>query len=342
MATLGVDSVLVVRSDRLGDWVLTLPLLERLKAAASGLRLGAMGTAAVAPLLERCPAVDAVVVSKRGLGGFRETTAEVRRGGFDAAVVVHPDMVDTLVVWWAGVKLRVGNGYRGYSFLYNRRVYFHRSPSTRHEIEYNLEYLKALGLPVPAEAIAPRLDVTEADRAKARELLAARGVADEGYVVIHPGSGGSSLNWSPRRYRVLAAELSKALGAAVVVTGSAAEAELASYVAGEGAGRVSVAGETDLGTLLGVLAGARLFVSSNTGPMHLAAAVGTPTLSLFSPLRSGAPARWGPRGERAAVITPAGLVCETCRGEQCENFNCMEAITVEEVLAGARRVAART
>jgi heptosyltransferase-3 len=342
MTTLGLNSILIVRSDRLGDWVLTLPLIDRIKEAAPEVRLGAMATAAAAPLLDLYPAVEKVIVSKRGLRGFRETAAEVRRGGFDAAVVVHPDMVDTLAVWRAGVKLRVGNGYRGYSFLYNRRVYFHRSPSTRHEIEYNLKYLEPLGLPAPAEVPVPRLNVTEADRAGARRLLAARGVADEGYVVVHPGSGGSSLNWSPRRYRVLAAELSKALGAAVVVTGSAAEAEAASYVAGEGAGRASVAGETDLGTLLGVLAGARLFVSGNTGPMHLAAAVGTPTLSLFAPFRSGSPTRWGPRGENAAVITPADFACEKCPGERCEHYNCMEAITVETALAEARRVAVKS
>jgi ADP-heptose:LPS heptosyltransferase len=132
------------------------------------------------------------------------------------------------------------------------------------------------------------------------------------------------------------------LGTAVVVTGAAAEAELASYVAGEGDGRVSVAGETDLGTLLGILAGARLFVSGNTGPMHLAAAVGTPTLSLFAPFRSGSPTRWRPRGENAAVITPAGFACEKCPRERCEHYNCMEAITVETALAEARRVAVKS
>jgi heptosyltransferase-3 len=337
---LDANSVLVVRNDRLGDWVLTLPLIDAIKAAAPGVRLGAMAAAAAAPLLRRCAAVETVIVSKRGLRGFGETTAAVRRGAFDAAVVVHPDMADTLAVWCAGVKLRVGNGYRAYSPLYNRRVYFHRSPSTRHEIEYNLKYLEALGLPVPAEIPAPKLEATAADQAEAERLLASRGVVPEGYVVVHPGSGGSSLNWSPQRYRVLAAELAKTSGGAVVVTGSRAEAELGRYVAGEGAGRVSVAGETDLGGLLGIIAGARLLVSGNTGPMHLAAALGTPTLSLFSPLRSGSPARWGPRSEVAAVITPSGFACEKCSRERCEHFNCLEAITVEEVLSRARRLMA--
>jgi ADP-heptose:LPS heptosyltransferase len=334
-------SVLVVRNDRLGDWVLTLPLLEAIRSSLPGVRLGAMAQDAVAPLLRRYAGVEDVIPSPGGRQhGFREAKAAIRTGRYEAAVIVHPDLVDTLAVWWAGVKLRAGNAYRGYAVFYNRRVKFHRSPSDRHEIEYNLKYLEGLGLPVPAGVPAPRLEVKAEDRAKAAAALARRGVEAEGYVVVHPGSGGSSLNWSPRRYRILVAELAKASALPVVVTGSAAESEVATLVAGEGAGRTSVAGETDLGTLVGILAGARLFVSGNTGPMHLAAAVGTPTVSLFTPLRSGSPTRWGPVGNRSAVIVPAGRTCVECPRERCPEFNCMEAITVEEVLAAARRVAA--
>lgn len=333
-------SVLIARNDRLGDWVLTLPLLEAIRASAAGVRVGAMAKDGVAPLLRRYAGVEEVIPSPASRrGGFRGATAAIRGAGFDAAVIVHPDLLDTLAVWWAGVKVRVGNAYRAYAVLYNRRVKFHRSPSDRHEIEYNLMYLEGLGLPVPAGVPAPRLDVTAEDRARAAAILEKHGVAAEGYAVVHPGSGGSSLNWSPQRYRVLAAELAKTSGLPVVITGSAAERETAALIAGESGVRVSVAGETDLGALLGLLVGARLFVSGNTGPMHLAAAVGTPTVSLFSPLRSGSPKRWGPVGNESEVIIPSGHACTECPGERCPDFNCMEAISVEEVLAAARRVA---
>ncbi|UCH78347.1 MAG: glycosyltransferase family 9 protein [Candidatus Coatesbacteria bacterium] len=336
-----IGNLLIARNDRLGDWVLTFPLLEEIREAWPGVRLAAMAPAAVAPLLERRPEVERVLLSPgRSWRGFRRAVREVRAGGFEAAVVVHPDLVDTLVVWAAGVRLRVGNGYRAYSVFYDRRVMVHRSPSDRHEIEYNLEYLAGLGLAVPDTPREPRVEVTPAERAQAAEILAAHGLSEAEYVVVHPGSGGSSLNWSPARYRILAAELTKATGYAVVVTGSAAETELASAVAGEGRGRANVAGETDLGALVGLLAGARLFVSGNTGPMHLAAAVGTPTVSLFAPLRSGSPGRWGPRGKAAAVITPSGYECEKCPGPRCAHYNCMEAISVEEVLTEVRRLLA--
>ena len=300
-----------------------------------------MARDAVAPLLRRYAGVENVIPSPGGRRrGFREATAAIRAGDFGAAIVVHPDLIDTLAVWWAGVKVRAGNAYRGYAVMYNRRVKFHRSPSDRHEIEYNLKYLEGVGLPVPAGVPAPRIEVAAEDRARAAALLEERGVAADGYAVVHPGSGGSSLNWSPERYRVLAAELARGSGLSVVVTGSTAEQETAAFVAGGGPGRTSVAGETDLAALVGLLAGARIFVSGNTGPMHLAAAVGTPTVSLFSPLRSGSPKRWGPVGNRSEIIIPAGRSCVKCPGESCPDYNCMEAVTVEEVLAAARRVAA--
>ncbi len=334
-------SVLIVRNDRLGDWVLTLPLVAAIKAAWPEVRLGAMARPQVAPLLARVAAVPEVIATAEpGWRGWREAARRVRAGRYDAAVVVHPDLRDSLVVWAAGVRVRVGNGFRGYAVFYNRRVFFHRSPSDRHEVEYNLLYLKGLGI-AAAQAAPPRLAVSAAERARAATILSARGAVGDGYVVVHPGSGGSSLNWPRERYRALAAELARATGLTVVVTGAAAEAALAGYVAGEGAGRVSVAGETDLGTLLAVLAGARLFISGNTGPMHLAAAVGTPTVSLFAPLRSGSPRRWGPRGNVSRVLVPAAFSCDKCVGAACEHYNCMAAITVEEVLGAARRLLAQ-
>jgi len=320
---------------------LTLPLLEELREAWPGVRVAAMAQAGVAPLLNRRPEIERVLLSPgRSWRGFRRAAREVRAGAFQAAVVVHPDLVDTLVVWAAGVKVRVGNGYRGYSIFYNRRVMVHRSPSDRHEIDYNLEYLAGLGLAVPETPREPRVEVTPADRARAAEILAAHGLGAGEYAVVHPGSGKSSLEWSRERYRILAAELARHTGLAVVVTGSAAEADLAAYVAGEGPGRASVAGETDLGALLGLVAGARLFFSGDTGPMHLAAAVGTPTVSLFSPLRSCSPRRWAPRGKAAAVVMPSGCECERCPGSSCPHYNCMEAISVEEVLTEGRRLLA--
>ncbi len=342
MRTGPYNRILVARNDRLGDWVLTLPLLDAVHESWPACRITTMARPVIAPLLARHPAVTEIVPSARPtLAGIAATARLLKDRRFDAAVVVHPGFADTAAVWAAGVPVRVGNGYRGYSFLYNRRVYFHRSSSVMHEVEYNLLLLTGLGLPAPSPARWPRLEATAADRAAAAVLLAEAGLDNDDYVVIHPGSGGSSLLWSRERYRTLANELARGTGLALVVTGGPAEVDLGRYVAAGGARRFSAAGRTDFSALVGVIAGARLFISGDTGPMHVAAALGVPVLGLFTPLKAGSPTRWGPRTAAHEVVKPEGMVCDGCRRGECPHYNCMEAVTVEEVYGAARRLLGR-
>lgn len=325
--------ILVVRTDRLGDMVLTLPLIQEISRQVPDARIDVMCKPYTAPLLERHPAISGITtVDYAAPGGWRTVVRNIRASRYDAAVVVHPTSKDTLAVMAAGVPVRVGNGYRWYSFLYNRPVFFHRSEAARHELEYNLLYLKGLGLECPNPAPTPHVPLLDSDVSAARELLGE--VADGSYVVIHPGSGGSSLNWPTAYYSELAAWLAKETGRTVVTTGGQEEASEAEEVAWA-AGGFSVAGRTNFGALLGVLAGAGLFVSGNTGPMHLAAALGGPVVALFSPLKSGSPVRWRPVGGPARVLTPPNLACDKCPGEKCADYNCTERITVENAFRTA-------
>lgn len=322
-----------MRTDRLGDMVLTLPLIQEIARQLPGATVDVMCRPYTAPLLERHPAVSGTItVDYASPGGWRTAVRKIRKGRYNVAVIVHPTAKDTLAVRAADVPLRVGNGYRWYSFLYNRPVFFHRSEAKRHELEYNLLYLKGLGLKYPNPAPTPRVPLLDSDISAARGILG--NVADEGYVVIHPGSSGSSLNWPTSYYSELAARLAKETGRTVVTTGGREEAAVAEEVA-RAAGGLSVAGRTDFGALVGVLAGAELFVSGNTGPMHLAAALGCPVLALFSPLKSGSPKRWRPVGGPARVLTPPGYACEKCPGAKCVDYNCMEGLTVDEVFGAA-------
>jgi heptosyltransferase-3 len=325
--------ILVVRTDRLGDMVLTLPLIQEITRQLPKADIDVMCRPYTAPLLERHPAVSGVItVDYAAPGGLRTAVRKIRAGRYDAAVVVHPTARDTLAVRAAGIPVRAGNGYRWYSFLYNRRVSFHRSEAKRHELGYNLLYLTGLGLEYPNRAPLPYVPLLDSDFSAARELLG--DFADDGYVVIHPGSGGSSLNWPTAYYAELAARLAKETGRTIVTTGGPEEAAAAGEVA-RAADGVSFAGRTDFGALLGVLAGAALFVSGNTGPMHLTAALGRPVAALFSPLKSGSPARWRPVGGPSRVLTPPGYACDKCPGEKCPDFNCMEKLTVEDLFEAA-------
>src|SRR5207302_3372087 len=144
----------------------------------------------------------------------------------DAAIFLKPFRRLMTAAWLARVPLRVGTGYRWYSFLLNRRVYEHRSDFSRHESAYNLGLLRGLGLS-PGEVTQPRLVVTAEEQEWARAFL---GGAARLRVVVHPG-GFSSRLWKPIHFRDLVFRLA-GQGRAVILTGTASGREKLRYEAG--------------------------------------------------------------------------------------------------------------
>ncbi len=159
-------------------------------------------------------------------------------------------------------------------------------------------------------------------------------------MVVHPGASVPARAWAPDRCADLVAEL-RARGRSVVVTGSSSETELTARVAGpSGPGVVDLGGRTDLACLAEVLAGADVLVAGNTGPAHLAAAVGTPVVSLFAP--TVPPARWRPWRTPHVLLGRHDIGCAGCRAKVCpyENHPCLDAVPVEQVLEAVEVLAA--
>src|SRR5437870_2222313 len=197
-----------------------------------GARLSFLSSAYAAPVLAYHPDLDAVLtvtgqetlgelvrLFRQGVAPAASVAATSRRRGvqFDAAIFLKPFRRLMTAAWLARVPLRVGTGYRWYSFLLNRRVYEHRSDFSRHESAYNLGLLRGLGLS-PGEVTPPRLIVTDEERAWARTFL---GESPRLRVVVHPG-GFSSRLWKPVHFRDLVLSL-VGQGLEVILTGSAAE-----------------------------------------------------------------------------------------------------------------------
>jgi ADP-heptose:LPS heptosyltransferase len=171
-------------------------------------------------------------------------------------------------------------------------------------------------------------------------LLHERGVAERRFAVLHPGNAGSAMNWAAEQY----AELGRRLagdGLRIVVTGGPSERDLSARVArAVGSAAVDLGGATSLPELAALLHRAALYAGSSTGPAHLAAAVGTPVIALFSPLRSSAPARWRPLGTVVQTLQPAlDLECPRCLRERCPHWQCMHRhLRVEAAHSAARRI----
>ncbi len=329
--------VLVVRTDRLGDVLLTLPVLGALRHRLPAARLALLTSPAVEPLLQNHPWIDRLLVDDadqehRGLGGVKRLARSLRRQAYDVALVVRPTWRSAATVAWAGVPLRVGTGYRAFSALFNRRVPLHRRLSGLHEAELNVRLAEAWAGALAR--LSPCVWVDPAWRLAARSL--AGGVSGGTTVVLHPGSGGSAREWPLERFAAVGRRLVDG-GLEVVVTGTAEEAERAQSLARASGGR-SVAGETSLTVLAGLLAEASSVVAASTGPLHLAAAVGTPVVGLYPPIRDARAWRWRPLGAPAEVIEVDAPACRRCVGERCPVWDCMETIQPDQVIQAIGRL----
>ncbi len=330
------NHILVARTDKVGDLLLSLPTLQALKEAFPRARLTVLANPYAREIVQGHPAVDAVELLQPGENPLH-LAGRFRGLNPDVFIALYPRPSQALAAWLAGIPTRIGTAYRWYSLFYNRRVKVHRSACDRHEVEYNLDLARALGVGGTAGKI--HFPLADAERAFARDLLREKGLAPGvPYVAVHPGHRGSALNWRPDRYAQLIDRLCRRKGLKVVITGGPEETDLVSRVTTHLSGLtpdqkpILLIGECTLRQLAAVYEGAACFLSGSTGTMHLAAAVGTPTVSLFCPIPETTPVRWGPWGNQATVLMPRDLQCPDCQTGRCREHDPMEAVTVEEVL----------
>lgn len=349
-----MSGTLITRLDSLGDVLLTGPAV---RAAARGdgpvtVLCGPRGL----PAARMLPGVDEVLVLHTpwidatpppvDREDLRATVAAVARIAPDRAAILgsfHQSPLPTaLLLRLAGVPeiAAVSVDYPG--TLLDHRL---RDPGDVHEVRRNLGVVAALGLPVdPDDRMAVRRD----------PAASPDGLPDGPFVVVHPGASVPARAWSPERHRELVGHLT-ARGHAVVVTGGPDETALTAFVAAGGrgvgapgafpAGPGAAAPVVDLGGACGipglaeVLARAEAVVVGNTGPAHLAAAVGTPVVSLFAPTVPHA--RWRPWGVPCELLHTA-VPCAGCRAADCPvpGHPCLEDVPAREVADAAERLLA--
>ena len=331
--------VLVARQDSVGDVLLAGPAVRAVAAGAGRVTLlcGPRGQAAA----ELLPGVDEVVVAHAAW--IDAEPQPVTRVGVDQLVdrltdlEIDQAMVLTsfhqsplplaLLLRMAGVPTiaAVSVDYPG-SLLDIR----HRVDDDLHEVERGLSLAATLGYRLP-----------HTDDGRLRVLRGPAGGLPElegPYVVVHPGASVPARAWSPERHAALVRALAEA-GWRVVVTGSTDERALTSTVAGRRAGVVDLGGQVDLRGLAEVLAGAEVVVVGNTGPAHLAAAVGTPVASLFAPVVPAA--RWRPWGVAHLLLGDQEAACAGSRARVCPvaGHPCLDGVAVDQVVAAVRRLA---
>ncbi len=266
---------------------------------------------------------------------FERMCDDLRQRNFDAAIVVYPRLRLAWLLFRSGIPIRVGTGYRYYSPLFNRRVYEHRKDALRHEVEYNLNLLSAIGCSVNQDSAKEFfIDIPTQCRANVHEMLKELHLPHKGFIILHPGSGGSAREWSAENFGLLAVRMATSAGLKVVVTGGRHEEEKINEVIRQAAGNaIPLVGTLSIKEFAVLIESAKAFISNSTGPLHLAVAMGTPVVGLFPQHTAMSAKRWGPYTERKRVLVPDKPIdCRICfKGNMpCE---CMASIRVDAVAA---------
>jgi ADP-heptose:LPS heptosyltransferase len=323
-----LDKILIVRTDRIGDVLLTTPVSTALRQAYPQARITWLVRPYAAPLLVNNPDVDQVLIDHGQSAGA--LAAELKKEQFDAAIVAFPRWRIAWAVWRAGIPRRIGPASKVYSVLFSNPVWQHRSEGKKHEADYNLELLEPLG--VSFKRFPTRFVLTDDERRMARKILESHRISfSKPIVALHPGSGGSSARWPLTHFMALGDKL-QAAGCDVVVTGGPGEDY--QYIMIDHMHPIPVfiaAGSVSLRELAALYSWMDLVVTNSTGPLHLAVALEVPTVSVFSPIPTCHPRRWGPfpaffeqKSEHQVLVAPI-------QEEQGEGQEDMSAVSVEAV-----------
>ncbi|MDX2029758.1 MAG: lipopolysaccharide heptosyltransferase II [Blastocatellia bacterium] len=348
-----IERILVRGTNWIGDAVMTAPALERLRASFPRAHITLLAPPRTAELFEGVSYIDRTVVYRRqeGVGVFFEAAKRLRAERIDLAALFQNAFEAALLSWLAGARLRVGYAEQGRGPLLTHRL--HRGPGhrNRHQVNDYLDIVAeceracAIEPPaVPDSARWPSLRASAAQVDASRPLLARLAAGHSSgapgpLVALNAGATNSRAKcWPAERFAALADRLIERTNARIVMIGAGTERESAQAVLdrmGHGGG-VNLAGETSMAELFGLLAACDLLVSNDTGPAHIAAALGRPTLTIFGPTNEF---ETSPTGPRAELLRADAIECARCMHRDCPiDHRCMTRISAEEVYARAIRL----
>jgi len=333
-----VKRILIIRTDRIGDVVLSTPVIKAARSAFPDAYIAMMVSEQTKEIVTGNPDLNEVIVYDKQSRhrGFLKTLifANWLKGKrFDLALILHSTVRVNIICCLAGIPQRVGYARGKMDFLLTRRLEYTKRLGEKHEIEYSLDVLRSIGVKAePSPLIIPLKEsvVKEAD-----SLLFESGLKkDEKFVVISPGASCVSRIWPSANFARLADILKERFGLSTVLVSGLEEVKIGEKVRELMSSKpVFLCGRMSLGVLAAILKRAPLLISNDSGPVHIACAVGTPVISIFSRKEKGlSPVRWGPFGKKG-VFVHKDVGCVKCLAHNCDKgFLCLYSITVDEIV----------
>ncbi len=337
--------ILIIKMSAFGDVIQALPVVRALKQGFPGARIDWLVEDSAAPIVRSHPGVDRVVVWRRdawrspgrwpgAVLGIRRTAAELLKRRYDLALDLQGLLKSGIWVGLCRARRKVGyhDGREGSHLFLTKRI--QNWDRDLHAVERYLLLVEEIGggRGKPDFGLAPSKEGTE----RLRGLLG-KGKWEAGvpYAVLVPGARWETKQWDSASFSQTAEGIVRDLGLQVCISGGHRDRPLGEVIIkGMRSPALNLAGSTDIPALMALMAGAAVVISTDSGPMHLAAALGTPVVALFGPT---APWRTGPYGKGHRVLR-AAVSCSPCFRRKCQTRRCMRQIRPEQVLDAVKDV----
>jgi heptosyltransferase-2 len=320
----------------MGDVILSTSVIETLRKTYPSAFIAMMVKPSWRELLDGNPYLNEIITYDKdgvhhGIFGTMKFSWRLRKYDFDMVLVLNPRARSHWCVWLAGIPVRIGFDSES-GWLLTHRVPFRKHEGKKHEIEYMMELLKFLN--IEDQNHHPFVAVSREAAQHVDQICKDLKVdGSKPAVAIHPSSSCLSRRWMPERFAELADRLIDHYGVKVFLISGASEKSFADSV--EKTMKhpsLNVAGKLSLKETAGLLKRCIMLISNDSGPTHLAAAVGTPVVAIFGASQSGlSSTRWKPFGSDHVVLQK-DVGCKICLAHDCEiQFRCLTELSVDEV-----------
>jgi heptosyltransferase III len=330
MAVTGKKKILIARTDKLGDVILTLPLISETKRLFPGSGISFLVQRYVKDLVDNYPSLDKIILMD-DYNSFFPFLKFLRKEKFDIVINVFPRFKLALLFFLAGIKCRVGTGYRWYSFLFNKKLFQHRKDALKHESEYNIDLLKTLSQEISYEKKF-YFTYSETEKQNLENKLNSFSLSlSEKYIIIHPGSKGSAKDWPAENFKIYVSRfLNEFENIKVVLTGIKEEENILKNIYDSVPAEMKnsviiLPGAVNLRELMILIDNSKLFVSNSTGPIHIAGALNKNIIGFYPNQVPMNETRWKPLSDNAVILKPE------------ETAGNMDEINVEKVISETKK-----
>jgi heptosyltransferase III len=341
--------ILVTRTDKIGDLILSLPVIKTIKKVYPDIPIHMMVSSYAYPVVENYPGLSSIIRydasdENNKVTRTKQLVQHLIDLDIEKALMLFYDPEVLSIIKKAGIKQRFGPLTKiAGMFSYTSWRSQHRSKVAQHELEYNLSLLEMLNINENDFETKLELPVSAAAINAAYAVLNKEGFENpsNGYIIIHPVCGGSALNWKYAYYAELANRLYSSTRLPIILTGLEHDSSVTNAIHQHINGNCfNMAGKLSLKELIAVISTAKMFIGPSTGPMHVAAATSVPLVAIFSPVKVQSIKRWGPYNKDAVAVSPK-VDCPAkfkCLGPRCDYYNCMDSITPEEIFNKAKKL----